>query len=73
MKRQTAIKTPPPTQNVRVIVSSIAFQFDAISVQYHGVNIWNRTDPTMTNKNIIPACIDFIYDNNFINIYDKMS
>ena len=57
MKRQTAIKTPPPTQNVKVIVSSIDHQFEATSVQYHGVKIWNNTDPRMTKKNIIPACM----------------
>jgi hypothetical protein len=60
MKRQTAIKTPPPTQNVKVIVSSIELQFEAMSVQYHGVKIWNKTDPRMTNKNIMPGCILFI-------------
>ena len=57
MKRQTAMKTPPPIQNVRVIVSSIPPQFDATSVQYHGVKIWNNIDPRMTKKNIIPAWI----------------
>tara|TARA_B100001741_G_scaffold290661_1_gene270317 strand:+ start:61 stop:243 length:183 start_codon:yes stop_codon:yes gene_type:complete len=60
MNKHTATKTPPPTQNVRVIVSSIDFQFDAISVQYHGVKIWNNTDPRITKKNIIPACIELI-------------
>ena len=58
MKRQTATKTPPPIQNVKVIVSSIDPQFEAMSVQYHGVKMWNNTDPTITNKKIIPACID---------------
>ena len=57
MNKQTATKTPPPTQNVRVIVSSIPPQLEAISVQYHGVKIWNKTDPGMTRKNTIPACI----------------
>ena len=45
MKRQTATNTPPPTQKVRVIVSSIPFQFDAISVQYQGVKIWKSIEP----------------------------
>jgi len=58
MKRHTAIKTIPPTQKVSVIVSSMPPQFDAISVQYHGVKMWNNTDPTITNKKIIPACIE---------------
>ena len=62
MKRQTAINTPPPTQKVRVIVSSIPFQFDAISVQYHGVKIWKSTEPKMTKKNIIPACMAIYID-----------
>jgi hypothetical protein len=57
MKRQTAMNTPPPTQKVRVIVSSIPPQFEAMSVQYHGVKIWNNTDPRITKKNIIPGCI----------------
>ena len=62
MKRQTAIKTPPPTQNVNVIVSSMPFQFDAMSVQYHGVNIWKSIEPKMTKKNIIPACMAIYID-----------
>ena len=57
MKRQTATKTPPPTQKVSVIVSSIPPQFEAISVQYQGVKIWNNTEPRITKKNIIPGCI----------------
>jgi len=57
MKRHTAIKTIPPTQKVSVIVSSMPPQFDAMSVQYHGVKIWKSTDPSMTKKNIIPTCI----------------
>ena len=57
MKRQTAMKTPPPIQNVKVMVSSIPPQFEATSVQYHGVKIWNNTDPRITKKNIIPTCI----------------
>ena len=57
MNKQTATNTPPPTQKVKVIVSSIPCQFEAISVQYQGVKMWNKTDPTITNKNIIPACM----------------
>ena len=57
MKRQTAINNPPQIQNVKVIVSSIPPQLEATSVQYQGVKIWNSTDPRMTKKNIIPACI----------------
>ena len=58
MKRQTAMNTPPPTQKVKVIVSSIPPQFEATSVQYQGVKMWNNTEPRMTKKNIIPGCID---------------
>jgi hypothetical protein len=57
MKRQTATNTPPPTQNVKVIVSSIDPQFEAMSVQYQGVKTWNKIDPRITKKNIIPGCI----------------
>ena len=57
MNKHTATNTPPPTQNVRVIVSSIAPQFDAMSVQYQGVKIWNKIDPTITAKKINPICI----------------
>jgi hypothetical protein len=28
-----------------------------MSVHHHGVKIWNKTEPTITPKNIIPACI----------------
>ena len=62
MKRQTAMKTPPPIQNVRVIVSSIPPQFDATSVQYQGVKIWKSIEPKMTKKNIIPACMAIYID-----------
>jgi len=62
MKRQTATKTPPPTQNVKVIVSSIDPQFEAMSVQYHGVNMWKSTDPKITKKNIIPGCMAIFID-----------
>ena len=57
MNKQTATKTPPPTQNVKVMVSSIAPQFEAMSVHHHGVKIWNNTDPIITAKKINPACI----------------
>tara|TARA_B100001250_G_C19766566_1_gene775042 strand:+ start:52 stop:234 length:183 start_codon:yes stop_codon:yes gene_type:complete len=55
------MNTPPPTQKVSVIVSSIPPQLEATSVQYHGVKIWNKIDPKMTKKNIIPACIWHLY------------
>jgi hypothetical protein len=57
MNRQTKINTPPPIQKVKLIVSSIAPQFEAMSVHHHGVNMWNKTEPTITPKNIIPGCI----------------
>ena len=58
MNKQTKINTPPPIQKVKLIVSSIAPQFEAISVHHHGVKIWNNTEPIITAKNIIPGCID---------------
>ena len=64
MKRQTATKTPPPTQNVKVIVSSIDPQFEAMSVQYHGLKIWNNIDQTITAKKINPTCIEKTYKRN---------
>ncbi|MBT3407614.1 hypothetical protein HN415_02925 [Candidatus Woesearchaeota archaeon] len=48
------------------MVSSIAPQFEAISVHHHGVNIWNKTEPIITAKNIIPACMLFNF-NNYLN------
>ena len=59
MNKQTKINTPPPIQKVKLIVSSIAPQFEAMSVHHHGVNIWNKTEPIITAKNIIPACTFF--------------
>ena len=58
------MNTPPPIQNVNVIVSSIAPQFEAMSVQYHGVKIWNNIDPTITAKKINPICIRGTYKRN---------
>jgi len=37
MNRFTATNTKPVTQNVIVMVSSMALQFDASSVRYHGL------------------------------------
>jgi hypothetical protein len=51
------MNTPPPIQKVKLIVSSIASQLEAMSVHHHGVKIWNKTEPTITAKNIIPGCI----------------
>ena len=50
MNKHTATKTPPPTQNVSVIVSSIPCQLDAISVQYQGVKYEISIDPTDQKK-----------------------
>jgi len=58
INKQTKINTPPPIQKVKLIVSSIADQFDAISVHHHGVKMWNNTDPTITAKKINPTCIE---------------
>ena len=57
INKQTKTNTPPPIQNVKLIVSSIAPQLEARSVHHHGVNIWNNTDPIITAKNSIPGCI----------------
>ena len=37
MNKLTATKTNPVTQNVMLIVSSIAPQLEAIGVKYHGL------------------------------------
>ena len=44
------MKTPPPIQKLRIIVSSIAPQFEAMSVHHHGVHTWNTIDPIITAK-----------------------
>ena len=36
-ERQTKMNTPPPIQKLKIIVSSIALQFEAMSVHHHGV------------------------------------
>ena len=51
------MKTPPPIQKVKTIVSSIAPQFDAISVHHHGVHTWNKIEPTMTARKTNPTNI----------------
>jgi hypothetical protein len=53
----TATKTNPVTQNVRLIVSSIATQLEAIGVKYHGLRKWNRTEPTTNKTNTIAKII----------------
>ncbi len=53
MKRFTATKTTPVTQNVTEIVSSIASQFEAIWVKYQGLRKWNSSEPTMSTTNAI--------------------
>src|ERR1035438_10371682 len=45
MKRLTATNTTPVTQNVRLTVSSIIVQLDAIGVNHQGLKKWNRTVP----------------------------
>ena len=53
MNKQTATKTAPVTQNVKIIVSSIIPQLDATGVHHHGLQKWNTMDATMINANII--------------------
>ena len=48
MKRQTAQKTVPVTQKVKMIVSSMPPQFDAISVHHQGVQKWKAIEPIIT-------------------------
>src|SRR5580704_5745903 len=45
MKRLTATNTTPVTQNVRLTVSSIVVQLEAIGVNHQGLKKWNRTVP----------------------------
>ena len=44
------MNTPPPIQKLKIIVSSIALQFEAMSVHHHGVQTWNTIDPIITAK-----------------------
>ena len=57
MKRQTKMNTPPPIQKLKIIVSSIALQFEAMSVHHHGVQTWKIIDPIITAKNARPVNI----------------
>ena len=61
MKRQTKIKAPPPIQKLKIIVSSIALQFEAISVHHQGVQMWNNIDPIITARNTRPVNIRRTY------------
>ena len=51
------MNTPPPIQKVRMIVSSIAPQLEAMSVHHHGVQTWKAIDPIITAKNTSPVHI----------------
>ena len=57
MNRQTKMKTPPPIQKVRIMVSSIAPQFEAMSVHHQGVHTWNTIEPIITAKKTRPVYI----------------
>ena len=46
------MKTPPPIQKVRTMVSSIEPQFEAMSVHHQGVHTWNAIEPIITARNI---------------------
>ncbi len=45
----TATNTTPVTQNVRITVSSMVLQFDAIGVNHQGLAKWNISEP-MTRR-----------------------
>ncbi len=57
MKRQTKMNTPPPIQKLKIIVSSIALQFEAMSVHHQGVQTWKMIDPSITAKKTRPVNI----------------
>ena len=61
MNRFTATNTAPVTQNVRLTVSSIVSQFDAIGVNHHGLRKWNATVPitSSTTAIAIAMCYSF--------------
>ena len=52
MKRHTATKTAPVTQNDKIIVSSIFPQFEATGVHHQGLQKWNMIDPKIIKVNI---------------------
>jgi hypothetical protein len=55
----TATKTNPVIQKVMLMVSSIALQFEAIGVKYHGLRKWKRTEPTTNTINTIATIIPY--------------
>src|SRR3989304_2403348 len=57
MNKLTATKTAPVIQNVRLIVSSIVPQLEAIGVKYHGLRGGKRTEPTTNNITTIAIAI----------------
>ena len=48
------------TTNVKVTVSSIEDQLDAIGVKYHGLRKWNTTVPKTKTSNTIAANIVYL-------------
>ena len=53
MNRLTATNTTPVTQKVRLTVSSIMPQFDAIGVNHQGFRKWNATVPITSRTSAI--------------------
>ena len=51
------MKTPPQIQKLNIMVSSIALQFDAMSVHHEGVQKWKIIDPSITPKKASPVNI----------------
>jgi hypothetical protein len=64
MNTVIATNTIPVTQNVMLIVSSIAPQLEAIGVKYHGLRKWNATEPktskskTIAMAIVVSRCVD---------------
>ena len=48
------------TTNVKMMVSSIEDQLDAIGVKYHGLRKWNTTVPKTKTSNTIAANIVYL-------------
>ena len=60
MKTLHNTNASPVTTNVKVMVSSIEDQLDAIGVKYHGLRKWNTTVPKTKTSNIIAANIVYL-------------
>ena len=65
MNKQTATKTAPVTQKVKIIMSSILPQFEATGVHHHGLQKWNIIDATIISTNIIDTNIIYYFSLKF--------